>query len=446
MKNYPNQASTFGKLRDTLSTIKELKTDGHDVLDDGVLGYELARRRVYTFRDFDYVHGSNVALEARISQEKTKKPGNQGARTNARELRRTLIDLGWIVDDGSMTPSGEELLESEPSSDQERSLLKIGLLNLEAGDKEGINFSHPVVIMLKLLSHAPTIRRGGLELALEAMDDSDAEIARVISLYDRIRNHPVENRAAMLGVSTSTVANAVKVFPTLSKYAGLVTEDQVGTWRLSGEGMHALELGVIPEDFAIEPPQASPPMTPVQGTDPTTARRRRRLTRGRRKDVNEVGQHATGRMTPTGLTPDQQAEAQQRLQERTDAHQEIVRSFAQRIGSGTFYEDTASYDLAWVSDDADDIHLFEVKTIASDSDAQIIRAVGQLLYYSHFNVVAKFEAQPSTRTVVVNDDVPLDLCEWLDTLGIGLLRTGADVGIQSLNSRGELILDLLPVS
>lgn len=446
MKNYPNQASAFGKLRDTLETIRDLKDEGRDVLDDGLLGYELARRGVYTFRGFDYVNGTESSLEARINQEKAKKPSNQGARTNARELRRTLIDLGWIVDDGTTTPAGEELLESEAGGDQERSLLKTGLLNLEAGDKEGLNFSHPVVIMMQLLNHAPTVHRTGLELALEAEDDSEAELNRVIRLYDELRNRPIEERADRLGVSTSTVANAVKVFPTLAKYAGLVVEDQSSTWRLSGEGIFALELGVAPEDFAIEPPEAAPPMPPVAGKDATGLKRRRRLTRGRRKGVNEVGQHATGRIVPTGLTPDQQAEAQQRLAERTDTHQEIVRSFAKRIGSGTFYEDTASYDLAWVSDEADDIHLFEVKTIASDSDAQIIRAVGQLLYYSYFNIVAKFEAAPSTRTVVVNEDVPEDLCEWLDTLGIGLLKTGTDVGIESLNSAGDVILELLPGS
>lgn len=50
MKNYPNQASSFERVRGALVTIKGILDSGGDPLDDGVLGYQAAMNGVYTFR------------------------------------------------------------------------------------------------------------------------------------------------------------------------------------------------------------------------------------------------------------------------------------------------------------------------------------------------------------------------------------------------------------
>lgn len=448
MKNYPNQAASFERVRGTLSTIREMYSAGENVTDDGVLGYELARRGFYTFRGFDYANGTTAALEARISTEKSKKASNQGARTNARELRRTLIDLGWIVDDGAMTPAGELLLASDPGSDEERDLLRTGLLELEVPDDDGIEYSHPIVILLRLLHRHSTVHRAGLELILEAKDDSEAELERVLLLYDMIRDDSPADRAAVLGVSETVRANSVKVLPTLAKYAGLVTEDLSSTWHITEDGLAALGESNVPDDetVAVYPPQVSPP-APAPKSETTNAKRRRRLTRGKEKNPADIGTHAVNKTVPKGLTPDQQAEAQQRLQERTVNHQALVNYFASLIDGGAFYEDNTSYDFVWLNDyvDHDNLHLFEMKTIDADADAQITRAVGQLLYYGHFNVVAKFKEYPLTRTVVVDADVHPDLADFLDTLGIGAIKAQQGKGLIALNEVGATTLAMLPL-
>lgn len=430
-------------MRETLAIIRALHQAGTNVLNNSALGYELARRGAYTFRGFDYANGTKAALEARIAQEQTKNPSNQGAQTNAREFRRTFIDFNWLLDDGSTTPAGDALLASDPNSDEERALLRTALFQLEIDDEDDGNFSRPVLVMLSLLRHAPTRHRAGLELALEARDSTEAELARLLTLYDEIRDLPSADRAARLGISEKVRANSVKIFPTLAKYAGLVTEDQAGLWRLTTEGLEALGEYVESEDEALEPPSESPEAPVITGKN-KSANRRRRLTRGREKDADSVGQHAVNKTVPQGLTPDQQAEAQQRLQERTENHQEMVRYFAKLIDGGTFYEDTSSYDLAWVSDESDDVHLFEMKTIAADGDAQVTRAVGQLLYYAHFNIVAKFKAYPSTRTLIVNAELHEDLSEFLETLGIAVIKAEFGKELVALNPAAETMLELLP--
>ena len=43
MKNYPNQASTFARIRDTLEVVRDLKDAGQDAKSDDVLGYAYAK-------------------------------------------------------------------------------------------------------------------------------------------------------------------------------------------------------------------------------------------------------------------------------------------------------------------------------------------------------------------------------------------------------------------
>ena len=64
-------------------------------------------------------------------------------------------------------------------------------------------------ILLRLLGVADSYARQGLELALEAVDDSDAEFERVRALYLL----PTAQREAQLGVGAATIANAKKIFP-----------------------------------------------------------------------------------------------------------------------------------------------------------------------------------------------------------------------------------------
>jgi hypothetical protein len=185
MKNYPNQASQFGRLRASLDldAVRELAAEGQDPGKDSVLGVRFARRGIYTFRGLDFAAASPEQLSERIGEELAKPRSNRGMETCARELRRTLRDMGWLDSANELTGAGQELLDTTPGSLDERALLAEGLLSIAVADKVTGRTSHPVRVLLRLLSDSPSAHRGGLELALEAQDDSPEELSRVLDLY-----------------------------------------------------------------------------------------------------------------------------------------------------------------------------------------------------------------------------------------------------------------------
>lgn len=402
MKNFPNQASDFLRLRATLRTLSDLVELGSDVFDDAVFGYELARRGHYTFRSFENgAHDITGALTDRITQEMTKHPSKQGARTNAREMRRTLSALGWLTETGRVTQEGQALLASAPGSWDERSLLAAGLLDLQITDAAGT--SHPVRIMLELLSVAPSLHRDGLELALEARNDSTAELSRVQSLY----RLPATIRHGELRATKVQINNAVKIFPTLAKTAGLVVENQAGRLILSPDG------------------------AAVIGQAPAEARRRVRAPRVARAirtrravDASTVAPRVGVPHPAIPLTPEQQARADQLLRERTDRHQDLVRATARMISApGQMYEDPYSFDLLFVAEDRSlPLALFEMKSIEGDAPVQVRLAVGQLSYYHYFEVSPEWPERAVVEIAVFDDGIGRDLAGYLASEGIAAVR------------------------
>lgn len=454
MKNYPNQASDFGRIRRTLETIRDLNQQGQNVRNDHVLGYECARRQIYTFRNFNYEAATPQSLNARIALEQAKPKSDQGAETFARELRRTLYDLGWLDAQFQLTVDGQSLLASPVGSQTELQLLRDALIDLQVADKSGTYISHPVLVMLHLLDTAPTKARGGLELALEAKDDTPQELQRVIALYQSIKDLPAATRAARLGTTLTQVNNAVKIFPSLAVSAGFVDKTPPNDYSITPLGRSAIHTVLGGMTFRNMTARPTPPPVFVPGTsgpEPETKSRgngRRNVTVGQKKSSNQVGQHGVDRnINSAPLTPDQQDEARQKLRERTNAHQDLVQYFAGHIGDsrGDIYEDQVSFDLLWQNSADQVCHLFEMKTIKDDADAQVQRAVGQLHYYGFFNVATLFPGAEMTKTLVVDDVIHQDLADYLTAQGIGLIHAAKSQGtLDPLNDLGKDLLALLP--
>lgn len=425
MKNFPNQASDFTRLRATLATINELVASGSNVTDDGFLGYELAKRRQYTFRRFDYLAPDvEDRLAQRIADEKAKPAGSQGARTNAREMRRTLRALGWIGDDSKLTSTGLAILGAQSGSLEERAMLAQALWDIETTDVEGS--SHPVRLLLRLLNESPTRRRDGLELVLEAENDSETEWSRVRSLYLL----PREQRRQQLhasGVTEVQIANAVKIFPPLAKTAGLVVEDGAGQMTLSPDGQALIGL---------------PQPKPAQVIEAQAERSRRsKLTHRRVTKATVAGK--TGDAERRFLDEDDQKRAAQLLAERTARHQDLVRATAQLINRlGEMYEDPASFDLLFVpADDSFPLVLFEIKTISNDASTQSRNAVGQLSYYHFFDVSPHWPERTVIEVAVVDHRLPGQLAAYLASEEVAAVMV--DQGGQWL-ALNEVLQDELP--
>jgi len=413
LKNYPNQASTIERIRRTLEVVFGVLAAGEDPDDDGVLGYAAARAQAYTFRDFDYeAPNLEARLGQRISQEQQKPSGSQGARTFARELRRTLIGLGWLDNMLALTAAGQSFLGSPSGSQEERDALALGLWDLTAEPGP----SHPVRIMLRLLAVKESRDRQGLELSLEANDDSEGEFNRILGLYQMSE----EDRTASLtasGVSTYQIANAKKVFPSLARDAGLVVEDPPRVYRLSDVGRELIDAPVVGD---------------VLPSRQTALRRALRVV------SPETIASALGAAGSRTQTPEEQLQARQALAERTNRHQETVKKLAELfVAGGTLKE--GSVDLLWSLPDSNEpFVLVEVKTIENDADHQIRHAYGQLAFYDYFDVRPVANGRSVMKVVATDKHISVELGEYLDEYGVALI-TVDDTGWHSRNQSADAL-------
>lgn len=430
MKNFPNQISKFDRIRAGLALIKDLSDAGFDVASSDVVGYAAARRGIYTFRSLPFEAATKEQIEAAIQEAKTKAAQDQGPLTFARDLRRTLVYLGWLDAQTSLTDAGEELLASNPGSVEEQGLLVEGLMNIEVTEKDGSYPHHPTPVLLKLLADNPSYRREGLELAFQPKDDSDAEFKKVLKLYPLSR----EERIRRLNTTTSQRSNAVKILPSLCVAAGLVVEDDEHYFSLSQEGWSILRR---------------------QASSNAPAKVRKAIVeRGRRTTVGKLVTSKTiakrkSNHPPRSLTPEEQARAAEKLKERTEAHQALVSRTAGSIGDigGRFFEDEFSFDMLWIpADDKVPALLFEMKTITgiTDAHARVRSAVGQLSYYEYFHAGPRLDGREVQRVIVVDADLPDELKQYQTYESLAAVSYVKGKSMVGLNPLGVEVLAMLP--
>lgn len=427
MKNFPHQYSDLNKLRATLDTVNDMKARGADPRNDAALGYELARRRVYRFRGIDYdAHDQTVdqRIDAQIETEKRKPAGNQGTRTAAREMRRTLRFLGWLEGEGAnLTPAGNALLGTSEGSDEERILMQLAIGTIAVTDRDG-NVSHPVQLLLRLVDEVSLNSRSGMEAILEAVDDSLPEFQRIAVIAALPQDERVRALTA-LGWTVPQLANAVKILPAFAELAGLITKDGKGQFILADAGRHILAGPSVRIGHA-------------RGGNPRASRRSPRATSTATRDPSKVGR-------PWALldskhhfqSPEEQMITAALLRERTRRHQKLVNALATECRSGVFHEDAAAYDLVIELDSSEFVILVEVKTLAGDAREQLVRALGQLFYYEHFAVGEKFPGRTIQKVVVVDEPVDHELAAFLQVNGVGLLVYSEEGGFVGVNTLGS---------
>jgi len=220
----------------------------------------------------------------------------------------------------------------------------------------------------------------------------------------------------------------VKILPAFAIQSGLMTTDGSGHFILTDAGRRAIGRAVT----ATRPVRSVTrrPIrrraTSVSTTDPAEI--------GRSRGILDVDRRA--------LSPAEQAMAAQLLYERTERHQALVRAVANRSHQGEFYEDAASYDLLIDLGDDADLILIEVKTVVGDAPSQIRAAVGQLLYYDYFFVKPSFPGRQVQELIVVDEEVPNELADFLQENAIGIV-VYIDGEFSALNDLGEATINRL---
>jgi hypothetical protein len=424
MKNFPHQYSELARFRRTLAIVKDLLDDGGDISDDVVLGYGLARAGVYNFQ------GEVPDLEARIREEMEKPARNQGARTAARDGRRSLDLFGFIdfVDrNGRLTEAGTALLAQAEGSNQELIIWREAVIAMRVADKDGRNVSHPMRILLRLLADHGPLSRGELALALEANDDGEAEYERIVGLIP-IAKAITEGR---LQVTSNNLANAVKILPALALQLRLAID-------LGDERMEISEDGDRLYKAAYQFAELAPPATPARATTNGKGGGKRRAGIGVRK-VRPGKVPDIDPATLATLSPEEQIEIARLRVERTKRHQEVVfqvsAAFAHEF---EVLEDRLSFDALLVPSKPDAVHfLLEIKTLELDEINQTMRAVGQLPWYAW--VIKDDYAGKDIIQGVVYDRTPSDeICAYLDALHLGAFSC-VDLKISACNSAAHAL-------
>lgn len=366
LRNFPHQVNRIAKIRGALRVASDLLNAGENISDDALLGHALARAGVYKFRGLD--SPTPAELEAAIQLDKSKAQPNQGPRTFSRDLRRTLQLLGFLARTSTgwrVTQLGQDVLSlPDPPDSAAASLWTEAVLQLELTEGGVI---HPSRNMLRMVQRHPGIEKKWLALALEMKDDSDSELARV----QGFQGMGFTSAVSSVGATSYKAANAVKILPLLLEQLGLLSIDRA-VCNLTTLGVASLE-GLAGGTTAIAVP-ASAATTP-----------RRRRTGYEVADAGDVRDLAASPGRPR--TTEEQLHSAALLEERTSQHQELVRRVVSRM---------KNVSEVRCSDDAFDVFgesslrseglLIEAKTLRGDALVQARIALGQLLYYEHFDI------------------------------------------------------------
>src|SRR5690349_11929620 len=206
MKGFPNQVANLAKLAIGMRDLVGLADEGENPRDDGILGEAFVRSGV-AGRGHG---GSQLSVEDYLEEQRRKKPSNQSFRTTARGLRELFLLLGLIVDrNGRVTPTevGRQTaaFADQPMNDDQREFWRRVISNTTHDGGDG-QTSHPYQVLLRLVGQRPGISRAKCALALEAKNDSQVELERIVGLSrfpeDRIRGR--------IGVTKANWDNAKK--------------------------------------------------------------------------------------------------------------------------------------------------------------------------------------------------------------------------------------------
>lgn len=407
MRNFPHQVNQIPKIKAALRVVRQLAMDGRDVGDDGVLGYAIARAGIYTFRNLS--RPSFQELENAIQREQRKQQSNQGPRTFARDLRRTLLLLGFLDHpepcDWRVTISGQRVLDlPDPPDPEATALWTDGVVNLSLTDPSVVDIIHPTRNMLKIVASSPGVEKRWLAFALDMRDDSDAELNRVMAL----QRLPFRAALESIGAGQYMAANAVKILPSLLEQLGLMSI-QGGTCNLTPSGLALISATqvLLPEQRFIT----------------------RQVRRGRTiVEPADITEHpsALGRIRGT----EEQIHSMALLEERTSQHQQIVKKIVKLLTNSRQVSEIRTsddaFDVLAFSGTRPEILLIEAKTLRNDALIQSRIALGQLFFYEFFDIRPIAGGRYIKKVVAFDSEPGQQAREFLTAYDVACLVSGQD--------------------
>jgi hypothetical protein len=411
MKNFPHQINQLPRLTHALGVFARLIEKNQDLDDDGVVGDELARAKVYTFRT-----PGTKTIEELLQSEHDKTPANQGTRTCARELRRFFSLLGFIhqTKNGGwkVAASAQALLalnwqEQLPTA---HDIWRQALIGMELTDTGGS--SHPYQILLRLVVTIPGLRKPYSGLCLEAQNDTDAEFDRIRAIAAKANPSAIMNALA----GAHMARNSIKILPSIAEQLG---------------DLHDAANRLFISERVADVLTAESETESIEETIKKLVRRpympRKRMPEGKRREQGAV------QPVTRSYDPD-------RVGARFNAHEDCLDRLS-RLFPVDVERLQASYDLLLVVLKL--ALLVEAKTIRDDARRQVRLALGQLFYYEHFDVAPLHPEKEILRLALTDRELGKDLQTFLTKHQIGVVWIlesgkigGTNLGLSQLRKLG----------
>lgn len=394
MKGFPNQVADLAKLTGALRIMAELVGQGMNVRDDGVYGEALIRSNV--LRTGHTPIPINDYLRAQRSKRRSRRSFEASAR-GLWELFRILAFIDDTADQVRITAAAKKIitLEDAKSTEGLRSWRSAILTMVhDGGDGES---SHPYQVLLRLVAKCPGITRAKCALALEAKNDSEEELSRIVELSalteERIRK--------AIACKESNWKNAKKILPKFAEQLGDVRKIRNKFYLADVPGGR----GEVTEEQRGPKPRSGP-RKPKQSSAVTATTIAKAATTEGWDEAEPAGEE---KFDPTALRRRNEI-----IKDRLHRHNLLVQKAAAALESegAQLFENPfdclavfAKYGL-----------LLEVKTLDGTEPDEVSRArdaLAQLLYYEAFVV------QPLTRELAVKKvayfetAITADHVEWL---------------------------------
>jgi len=304
MKGFPNQIADFEKLSSVLNIISRLLDEGENPRDDQTLGIRLVREGILS------TGHTPRPVEQYIQEQLENPPSYRSFQTSARGLRELFRILGLIKQTSTevrLTTVGRQIasFDGEPLNAERLDIWRRVVINMTHDGGDGVE-SHPYQVLLRLISNKPGITRAKCALALEAEDDSEQELNRIVELSE-------ENEGDIyrrLGITQSNWNNAKKILP---KFA-----EQLGDVRKIGQKLYITTSPGADVVFEEDEEQ--------EGSE-----ERRKVLRTRKTNAEEIGRAGVDTNfdeveipTPEDIDPESMAQAIRTRGQRLQRHNSIV--------------------------------------------------------------------------------------------------------------------------
>lgn len=405
MKGFPNQIADLAKLAAGMRVLTGLVDANKDATDDAVFGTALVEAGVAGTGHVP------KPIDEYLREQRAKTPANQSFRTTARGLRE-LFRLLRLTDETTgelnVTPSGRQAagFEGADLTPEQMDFWRTTIRNMthDGGDGE---ISHPYQVLLRLVARRPGITRAKCALALEARDDSAAELDRIAALSDLDE----EQILRRVGVSKANWDNAKKVLPRFAEQLNDV--------------VRASQTYVL----ASEPGAGKPADEKERGKKPGAPKAPRTSRKVTSRSIGRAGtdENFDEGKIPLDLDPLAAAAAIALRRERLRRHNLIVKGVAERLeakGAG-LYEDP--FDILAIAGKS--TFLFEMKTLdgsPADERDRVMEALSQLLYYEAFVTAPYTEGTPIYKVACFESRVTAEHQVWLNGAGIGTMWVDGD--------------------